>query len=79
MYERLYTKNHLLYTIHSWKIICIQICIQYLVFKRGLKDGICEVRDLNPRPRAWEARTLTSLGQLRLYVENYNLNNKFMI
>ena len=23
---------------------------------------ICEVRDLNPRSRAWEARTLTSLG-----------------
>jgi hypothetical protein len=24
--------------------------------------NICEVRDLNPRSRAWEARTLTSLG-----------------
>jgi hypothetical protein len=26
----------------------------------------CEVRDLNPRSRAWEARTLTRLGQPRL-------------
>ena len=34
----------------------IDIKLAVLLLKR------CEVRDLNPRSRAWEARTLTVLG-----------------
>src|SRR5919198_2865516 len=59
MYERLYTKIRCLYTNPR-----LGVHIVYKFVYKSLKSSTekCEVRDLNPRSRAWEARTLTGLG-----------------